>query len=49
MAVDEYVDEQAPVIPYAYGEDWWLVRHGLRGARTLTTGLFDFGLLSWDE
>ena len=48
-AVDEYVDEQAPVIPYTYGEDWWLVREGLRGARSLTLGLFDFGRLSWAE
>ena len=49
IAVDDYVDEQAPVIPYAYGEDWWLVRSGLRGARSLTIGLFDFGRLSWAE
>lgn len=49
VEVDEYVDQQAPVIPYAYGEDWWLVRDGLRGARTLTTGLFDLGALSWSE
>ncbi|MFN2483912.1 MAG: ABC transporter substrate-binding protein [Candidatus Limnocylindria bacterium] len=49
VAVDAYVDEQAPVIPYTYGEDWWLVRRGLRGARSLTIGIFDFGRLSWDE
>lgn len=49
VAVDEYVDEQAPVIPYSYGEDWWLVREGLRGARSLTVGLFDFGRLSWAD
>lgn len=49
IAVDEYVDEQAPVIPYAYGEDWWLVRDGLRGARTLTLQLLDFGALSWSD
>ncbi|MDQ3879937.1 MAG: peptide ABC transporter substrate-binding protein, partial [Chloroflexota bacterium] len=49
VAVDAYVDEQAPVIPYAYPEDWWLVRDGLRGAQSLTIGIFDFGRLSWDE
>ena len=49
VEVDEYVDDQAPVIPYQYGEDWWLVRSGLRGAQTLTTGLLDFGRLSWAD
>ena len=49
LAVEAYVDEQVPVLPMAYGEDWWLVRGGLRGAGSLTIGLFDFGRLSWTE
>jgi oligopeptide transport system substrate-binding protein len=47
-AVDAYVAEQAPVIPWAYGETWWLVADGLRGLGNLTIGLVDFGRVSWD-
>ena len=47
-AVDAYVDDQAPVIPWAYGTSWWLARGGLRGLGSLTTGLLDFGRVSWD-
>jgi oligopeptide transport system substrate-binding protein len=47
-AVDAYVDEQAPVLPWAYGDTWWLVRDGLRGLGNLTTGLLDLGRVSWD-
>jgi ABC-type transport system substrate-binding protein len=47
-AVDRYVDEQAPVIPWSYGASWWLARPGLRGLGNLTTGLLDFGRVSWD-
>lgn len=47
-AVDAHVDELAPVIPWAYGTGWWLVRPGLRGLGNLTTGLLDFGRVSWD-
>jgi len=46
--VDDYVREQAPVIPWAYGETWWLVPDGLRGLGNLTVGLLDFGRVSWD-
>ena len=48
-AVDAYVAEQAPVIPWAYGETWWLVADGLRGLGNLTTGLLDFGRVSWER
>jgi oligopeptide transport system substrate-binding protein len=48
-AVDARVDEQAPVIPWAYGSGWWLVRPGLRGLGNLTLGLMDLGRVSWDE
>jgi oligopeptide transport system substrate-binding protein len=48
-AVDAYVAEQAPIIPWAYGETWWLVADGLRGLGNLTTGLLDFGRVSWDR
>ncbi len=48
-AVDERVDAEAPVIPWAYGAGWWLVRPGLRGLGNLTTGLLDLGRVSWDE
>jgi len=48
-AVDEYVAEQAPVIPWSYDETWWLVADGLRGLGNLTIGLLDFGRVSWDE
>jgi oligopeptide transport system substrate-binding protein len=47
-AVDAYVAAQAPVIPWAYGETWWLVADGLRGLGNLTIGLVDFGRVSWD-
>jgi oligopeptide transport system substrate-binding protein len=46
--VDAYVDGQAPVIPWSYGTAWWLVRPGLRGLGNLTTGILDFGRVSWD-
>jgi hypothetical protein len=46
--VEAYVAEQAPVIPWAYGETWWLVASGLRGLGNLTIGLIDFGRVSWD-
>ena len=48
-AVDEYVREQAPVIPWSYEETWWLVADGLRGLGNLTIGLLDFGRVSWEE
>ncbi|MCV0403597.1 MAG: peptide ABC transporter substrate-binding protein [Chloroflexi bacterium] len=47
-AVEEYVAEQAPVIPWSYGDTWWLVADGLRGLGNLTIGLLDFGRVSWD-
>ena len=47
-AVEAYAAEQAPVIPWAYGETWWLVAEGLRGLGNLTVGLLDFGRVSWD-
>ena len=47
-AVDAYVDDQVPVIPWAYGTSWWLARSGLRGLGNLTIGLLDFGRVSWD-
>jgi ABC-type transport system substrate-binding protein len=46
--VDAYVDDQAPVIPWSYPASWWLVRPGLRGLGNLTTGILDFGRVSWD-
>ena len=48
-AVDDRVDSEAPVIPWAYGAGWWLVSPGLRGLGNLTTGLLDLGRVSWDE
>jgi len=48
-AVDAYVDEQSPVVPWAYGATWWLARPGLRGLGNLTTGLLDFGRVSWEQ
>ncbi len=48
-AVEREVDAQAPVIPWAYDQSTWLVRPGLRGLGTLTVGLLDFGLVSWDQ
>jgi ABC-type oligopeptide transport system substrate-binding subunit len=47
-AVEERVAEQAPVIPWSYGETWWLVADGMRGLGNLTIGLIDFGRVSWD-
>lgn len=48
-SVESYVQEQAPVIPWSYGETWWLVADDLRGLGSLTVGLTDFGLVSWDR
>lgn len=48
-AVEAYVAEQAPVIPWSYDETWWLVADGLRGLGNLTIGLLDFGRVSWDR
>ncbi len=47
-AVEQRVAEEAPVIPWSYGETWWLVADGLRGLGNLTIGLTDFGRVSWD-
>ncbi len=47
-AVEDRVRAEAPVIPWAYGETWWLVADGLRGLGNLTIGLMDFGRVSWD-
>jgi ABC-type transport system substrate-binding protein len=47
-AVDAHVDDEAPVVPWAYGTSWWLARPGLRGLGNLTTGILDFGRVSWD-
>lgn len=47
-AVEARVNDQAPVIPWSYGETWWLVADGLRGLGNLTIGLMDFGRVSWD-
>jgi ABC-type transport system substrate-binding protein len=46
--VDAYVDDQVPLIPWSYPAGWWLVRPGLRGLGNLTTGILDFGRVSWD-
>ena len=46
--VDARVDAQAPLVPWSYGTSWWLVRPGLRGLGNLTTGILDFGRVSWD-
>jgi ABC-type transport system substrate-binding protein len=47
--VDAHVDAEVPVIPWSYATSWSLVRPGLRGLGNLTTGLLDFGRVSWDE
>jgi ABC-type transport system substrate-binding protein len=47
-AVEAHVAGAAPVIPWSYGETWWLVADGLRGLGNLTVGLLDFGGVSWD-
>jgi ABC-type oligopeptide transport system substrate-binding subunit len=48
-AVEARVNAQAPIIPWSYGETWWLVADGLRGLGNLTIGLMDFGRASWDD
>jgi oligopeptide transport system substrate-binding protein len=48
-AVEAEVDAQVPIIPWSYDQSSWLVRPGLRGLGTLTVGLLDLGLVSWDE
>ena len=48
-AVEAEVDQQAPLIPWAYDLSPWLVRPGLRGLGGLTVGLLDFGLVSWGQ
>jgi len=48
-AVEARVNAEAPVIPWSYGETWWLVADGLRGLGNLTVGLMDFGRASWDD
>ena len=45
-AVEQEVEDQAPLIPWSYDESSWLVRPGLQGLGTLTIGLLDFGLVS---
>ncbi len=47
--VEARVDDQVPVIAWAYPDSWWLARDGLRGLGDLTTGLLDFGRVSWAE
>ncbi len=47
--VEERVASEAPVIPWAYGETWWLVAPGLAGLGNLTIGLMDFGGVSWTD
>ena len=47
-AVETYVAAEAPVLPWSYGETWWLVADDLRGLGNLTIGLLDFGRVSWD-
>jgi oligopeptide transport system substrate-binding protein len=47
-SVEAEVDAQVPIIPWSYDESSWLVRPGLRGLGTLTIGLLDFGLVSWE-
>lgn len=48
-AVEAHVSTEAPVVPWAYDETWWLVADGLRGLGNLTIGLLDFGRVSWDD
>ncbi|MGI8657853.1 MAG: peptide ABC transporter substrate-binding protein [Candidatus Limnocylindria bacterium] len=48
-AVEDRVASEAPVIPWSYGDTWWLVADGLRGLGNLTIGLLDLGRVSWDE
>jgi hypothetical protein len=43
------VDAEAPVIPWSWDASHWLVRDGLNGVGTLTTGLLDFGRVSWGD
>jgi len=48
-AVEARIADQAPIIPWSYGETWWLVADGLRGLGNLTVGLMDLGRVSWDD
>jgi oligopeptide transport system substrate-binding protein len=47
--VEARIDDQAPLIPWAYDVSSWLVRPGLNGLGSLTVGLLDFGLVSWSS
>ena len=49
LAVEDRVDEEAPVIPWSWDVSHWLVREGLNGVGTLTVGLLDFGRVSWAD
>ncbi|HEY7738285.1 MAG TPA: peptide ABC transporter substrate-binding protein [Candidatus Limnocylindria bacterium] len=49
LAVEDRVDEEAPVIPWSWDASHWLVRDGLNGVGQLTVGLLDFGRLSWSD
>ena len=48
-AVEARVAAEAPVLPWSYGETWWLVAPGLEGLGNLTIGLMDFGGVSWAD
>ena len=48
-AVEARVDQQAPLIPWSWDASYWLARTGLKGLGNLTTGLLDFGRVSWAE
>lgn len=47
--VEARIDQEAPLLPWAYDTSSWLVRPGLAGMGTLTVGLLDFGLVSWSS
>jgi ABC-type transport system substrate-binding protein len=49
LDVEARVDAEAPVIPWSWDASHWLVRDGLNGVGTLTTGLLDFGRVSWAD
>jgi ABC-type transport system substrate-binding protein len=49
LAVEDRVDEEAPVIPWSWDASHWLVRDGLNGVGQLTVGLLDFGRVSWAD
>jgi ABC-type transport system substrate-binding protein len=49
LAVEDRVDDEAPVIPWSWDASHWLVRDGLNGVGQLTVGLLDFGRLSWAD